>query len=396
MENSKKDISLDDSLSDFVVQPKRKILGEIDLNSNRTTSKLSLKKKREAVPDTKPRFISVGIQCVPELKEKSTQNGNDKSLKSVSYAKKFDKDNLITYRILLNEIIPSKDQTLEFCFKTGLLPDKRACPTCGGSMSMINDTKVSDGHRWYCRVRSGPSKHEHRLSLRTGTFFEKSNMTLEECLQFFYLWTHGMSQDQIQHELQLSSRTDVDWASFCREVCETTIIRDSEKIGGKDIIVEIDESKFAKRKYNVGHRVQGGWVFGGREKDDKRKVFMEAVPDRTADTLLAIIQKWVAPGSIIWSDCWRSYNKIPTLPEGYKHATVNHSQNFVDPETGTCTNRIESDWRHAKAEFPRFGTKPDMYSSYLAVFMWKRKHAGEDLFMQLVRDIAKIHPGPPK
>lgn len=88
-----------------------------------------------------------------------------------------------------------------------------------------------------------------------------------------------MSQDQIQHELQLSSRTDVDWASFCREVCETAIMRDSEKIGGTDIVVEIDESKFAKRKYNVGHRVQGGWVFGGREKNDKRKVFMEAVPD---------------------------------------------------------------------------------------------------------------------
>ena len=135
-------------------------------------------------------------------------------------------------------------------------------------------------------------------------------------------------------------------------------------------------------------------MFGGREKDNKCKVFMEAVPDRTANTLLTIIQKWVAPGPIIWSDSWKSYNRIPDLPEGYKHATVNHSQNFVDPESGTCTNRIESDWRHGKAEFPRFGTRPETYSSYLAVFMWKRKYAGEYLFMQLIRDIARIHPGP--
>ena len=392
MENNKSG-SLNDSLSDFQTLPlqaKRKPLVEINVNNeNKRAAKLSLKRKR-AVSETKPQTISVGIQCVPEMKEKSTQNGSEKS---VSYAGKFEKDNLINYRILLTEIIPNKNQTLEFCFKTGLLPDKRLCPTCGGNMSMINDSKVSDGRRWYCRIRTGQNKHEHRLSLRTGTFFEKSNMTIEECIQFFYLWTHGISQDQIQHELQLSSRTDVDWASFCREICETTILRDSEKIGGKDI-VEIDESKFAKRKYNVGHRVQGGWVFGGREKDNKRKVFMEAVPDRTANTLLTIIQKWVAPGSIIWSDCWKSYNKIPDLPEGYKHATVNHSQNFVDPESGTCTNRIESDWRHAKVEFARFGTRPEMYSSYLAVFMWKRKYAGEDLFMQLIRDIARIHPGP--
>lgn len=189
-ETKMENYTLDDSLSDFQepkTQPKRKVLGEITLNSEKSTSNFSLKKKRTVVLETKPRNtrVSVGIQCVPEMREKGTQDGTEKS---VSYAKKFErKDNLRNYRILLTEIIPNKNQTLEFCFKTGLLPDKRECPTCGGSMSMINDSKVSDGHRWYCRVRTGQTKHEHRLGLRTGTFFDKSNMTLEECIQFFYL-----------------------------------------------------------------------------------------------------------------------------------------------------------------------------------------------------------------
>ena len=39
-------------------------------------------------------------------------------------------------------------------------------------------------------------------------------------------------------------------------------MRRSKKIGGKDVVVEIDESKFGKRKYIVGHRVTWGWVFG--------------------------------------------------------------------------------------------------------------------------------------
>ena len=93
---------------------------------------------------------------------------------------------------------------------------------------------------------------------------------------------------------------------------------------------------------------------------------MEAVTDRKAETMLAIIQKWIAPGSIICSDCWIGYDKIPSFSEGYQRATVNHSKNFADPETGTCTNSIESDWRHAKGLFPRYGTRPEMYTSYLA------------------------------
>ncbi|KCZ75088.1 hypothetical protein H311_03940, partial [Anncaliia algerae PRA109] len=37
-------------------------------------------------------------------------------------------------------------------------------------------------------------------------------------------------------------------------------------IGGDDIIVEIDESKFGKRKFNRGRKVEGVWVFGMVER----------------------------------------------------------------------------------------------------------------------------------
>ena len=339
-----------------------------------------------------PKFLlkkNVGVQCAVSVKDQCTQLGTENS---ISYGK--DTDQKITYRHLLTSIIFNKDSAVEFCFEMGLLPRTRPCPTCGNNMSLIKDSKVSDRHRWYCRIKTGPKKHEHKLSLRTGTFFEKSNMTIEEILQIVYLWVHGHSQQNIQHEVGISSSTDVDWASFCREVCEVSVMRNSEKIGGQGIVAEIDESKFAKRKYNVGHRVKGGLVFGGRGKDNKKKVFMEPVENRTSATLLAVIQKWIAPGSIIRSDCWKSYDAIPTLPEGYSHQTVNHSKHFVDPESGTRTNRIESDWRHAKAQFPRFGTKSEFYTGYLSVFMWKRRNEDDDLFIAFLKDVAIQFPGP--
>ncbi|KAI5151458.1 hypothetical protein ENBRE01_2150 [Enteropsectra breve] len=35
-----------------------------------------------------------------------------------------------------------------------------------------------------------------------------------------------------------------------------------KQVGGSDIIVEVDESKFGKRKYNKVHHVEGIWILG--------------------------------------------------------------------------------------------------------------------------------------
>ena len=37
-------------------------------------------------------------------------------------------------------------------------------------------------------------------------------------------------------------------------------MENSELVGGEGKVVQIDESKFGKRKYHRGHRVEGQWV----------------------------------------------------------------------------------------------------------------------------------------
>ena len=59
-------------------------------------------------------------------------------------------------------------------------------------------------------------------------------------------------------------------------------------IGGPGKEVEIDESKFGKRKYNRGRVVDGHWVFGGMERGSGDS-FMVEVPRRDAATLLGFI-----------------------------------------------------------------------------------------------------------
>ena len=82
----------------------------------------------------------------------------------------------------------------------------------------------------------------------------------------------------------------VDWYNFAREVCVAVLEKDSEAIGGPGKVVEIDESKFGKRKYHKGTRVDGCWVFGGIERESK-KLFLTTVPDRSSATLIPIIRR---------------------------------------------------------------------------------------------------------
>ena len=45
--------------------------------------------------------------------------------------------------------------------------------------------------------------------------------------------------------------------------------REDDIIGRRNIIVEVDECKFGKVKYNRGQKVDGVWVIGGIERNEK-------------------------------------------------------------------------------------------------------------------------------
>jgi transposase-like protein len=81
-------------------------------------------------------------------------------------------------------------------------------------------------------------------------------------------------------------------------------------VGGPGVIVEVDESKFGKRKYNKGHAVEGVWVVGGVARTEGREIFLEVVEERSTRTLTRILKKHILPGSIVHTDCWKGYNTV--------------------------------------------------------------------------------------
>ncbi|RUS73525.1 hypothetical protein EGW08_018710 [Elysia chlorotica] len=242
------------------------------------------------------------------------------------------------------------------------------------------------------------------VSPRKGTWFELSKISIRKSLILAYLWTRKASYKDAIHETSgalfqeknTSSETVADCYSYCREVCTEALLSSRAEgtptqIGGPNLTVEVDEAKFGKRKYHRGRVVEGQWVLGGICRET-RDCFLVPVEDRGADTLLSIIRERVAPGTTVLTDEWRAYSRLTEF--GFTHQTVNHSQNFVNPETGTNTNLIENTWWCIKRSLPSTHTRKEQFASHLAEFIWRKKNQNREcLFTAFMEDVVAVYPG---
>lgn len=296
----------------------------------------------------------------------------------------------------LYRLTTSVEILIEWLFSLGLLLNLKGelCCYCEiGHFGLRKDPTFSrDIYHWKCSNKSCSKK----VSLRHNSWFSNSNLTLENILLITYFWVYRSSEEFVIHELSICKQTIVDWYNFCREVCVLILEGSSKKIGGDGHVVEIDESKFGKRKYHRGKRVDGVWVFGGIDRETK-ECFFECVSDRSASTLVDIIKKNIVPGTLIISDCWKAYSCLKD--EGYQHLTVNHSKEFKDKDTGACTNTIESTWRALKSFLPPNGTAKTLYDTYFSQYCVRKKYLVEAAdpfltFLDLIKEIYKPRLNP--
>ena len=292
------------------------------------------------------------------------------------------------------EICRDKGNLITWCRTEGLLGDFGGlCSFClEGTVYLRTDKSYSkDECVWRCSNKSCNKK----TSIRQDSWFAKSHLTIDKIIKLTYYWVYKFPQQQVSHELRIDSgHTTVDWYNFCRDICIDILEKDNDQIGGPGKEVEIDESKFGKRKYHRGKRVDGVWVFGGIERDSKL-CFMTTVSDRSAATLIPIIKKFIKPGTTILSDCWKAYSCLKD--EGYLHLTVNHSVEFKSKETGACTNTIESSWNAVKKSLPKSGTQKQFYDSYLVEYCIRKKYLKDandkfKTFIQLIKRVNTLKP----
>ena len=177
----------------------------------------------------------------------------------------FDLQKLVTCNLLKlgRFVVDSFENTFNFCSELKLINAHRTCQHCRRQLKLSCDRR--QGHAtpvtFRCMNKACP-KHSNYYSIRAGSFFDGSNLPIEQTLIISYLYCANIkSYDQIRQEAQtsesrLSYSTIADWLTYCREVALEVVARETPKlIGGPGLTVEVDESKFGKRKYNKGRLV---------------------------------------------------------------------------------------------------------------------------------------------
>lgn len=283
------------------------------------------------------------------------------------------------YGQLISKIVAGGPElAVEFLTKKGLLRETMTCLECNVIMKLSPHRSV-DGFIWRCH-NTKCTKIRTTRSIRSESPLEGFRADLKKIVHAFYLWAKDMPERKIVEMAGLSRSFVVQFMRDLRLACQSYFERNPIKLGGEGIICQADESCFsAKRKNGVGKTTKQIWVFGIVDTSTTpARPFMTVVPNRTAETLIPIIEKVCLPGTIIHTDGAKVYTKLSS--QKFTHESVNHKTNFVDPITKAHTQNVESLWGASKARIVAMhGAYKAVLQEYLWEFMWRHEFAGNEL-----------------
>ncbi|XP_048246146.1 uncharacterized protein LOC125377279 [Haliotis rufescens] len=278
--------------------------------------------------------------------------------------------------IQIGAICNNFEKTCDFMKENNLIASTMNCDKCNMSMSWQKDKKnKSDGHVWRC------TKCRKCKSVRFGSFWEGQKASLGTLLMILYLFCNDVPGHITVKMLSVCENTVYSWYNLYRDLMSRSLLDDPVVLGGVGHVVEMDESKWGrKRKYNMGSSqgIRNFWIFGLIDRQSK-KVLLFNVHDRTTDTLLPIIIAHVEVGTQIITDEFKSY--ICLQKAGYAHDTVKHKDGYVNPKTGAHTNSIEGFWGNAKAKFKSMhGVPREQLAAHLDEIMFRWNNKNECMF----------------
>ncbi|XP_050065799.1 uncharacterized protein LOC126554818 [Aphis gossypii] len=173
---------------------------------------------------------------------------------------------------LYRNIIFNDESCVKFLKERGLLPNSNVCTklnatgeVCGGDMKeTLKNSRKRDANGQLvktkymrCQTRGCQKWQSIRSQNPFFTYMDKngknkSGLSLCEIIELVWCWVNKFKVAQTEKITGRGHHTVSDWFNLCRDVVAEQFNKRG-KMGGKGLIVQIDESIFqGKRKYNRG------------------------------------------------------------------------------------------------------------------------------------------------
>ncbi|KAG0436923.1 hypothetical protein DMUE_3972 [Dictyocoela muelleri] len=275
-------------------------------------------------------------------------------------------------KYLRNDVVSKR-----LLYRVGFFVSPKKCSNCRRSVDM-----------------SGCIKNEYiickkpcytKIFPRAGTILHKSKLTNRTFLLFLHCYFFdNCSIKTLLTLIDIDRKTVFLFKNKIEKIICRKYDSKKEKLGGDGKVLEIDETLIAKRKYNKGRMVGQVWVFGIVERGSGR-CHIEVLKDKTKESFETIIKKYADESSIIMTDEHKSYSGLRS--NGFKHYTVKHKENFVDPKDKNIhTQTIESLWNiFKKKKHSEFGIAWNKISIYCKIFSYFKEN--NITFEEFIREV---------
>lgn len=214
--------------------------------------------------------------------------------------------------------------------------DKVTCPFCG------HDHIYTTNRGYKCASKTCHKK----FTVTVGTLFENTKLPLRTWYAAIYLVTShkkGISSLQLSRDLGIDKKNAWFVLHRIREaffpktepILTDVVSVDETFIGGKNKNRHADKKKESSQGGHSEDKtiVMGAMQIGGI-------VVTKVVPDRTAETLIPVLNKIIKKGSMVVTDEHSGYFRVK---ENFFHVSVNHKQG-VYAQNAFSTNNIEGFW----------------------------------------------------
>ena len=229
------------------------------------------------------------------------------------------------------------------------------------------------------------------VSILNETYFTNLKIKGKFFNFIFYYCNELFTQQYTAACLNTCRKTVNRWYKILDHVCIKYLDKYKPMIGGPKVIVELDETVVTAKKDPDTNKNIYFWLFGGTERygdvyrrfltplfqihmygkfEDSDKESVMKIP-KSAEVLNKLVQKYVRPNSVIFTDKWPGYNHLKKLEEEkYTHKTVSHRNGFINKKKPFVhTNTIESFWTYFKNKNISPGRRLKNMERYIARFL---------------------------